>query len=739
MLNVMKRRKVDAIGSASSSSSPLHRLPTHHHLHHQPTHPIHPTQQLYDASAVPSYASLQQQLHRQQFSLHPEHHHHARRLLASAHYAEAHGSHFQQQQQLFRPVTSTVTNGAASSPVVRADATVPRTESPQSLPGISSVLRRPTSSASVGAAPVITPASRVAVSSAAAPVAVLPPPRSRSGSVSSTGNASSGMVLSPADMFAASAARSSSSSSTPITVISQLPPPSLPERWTPETGSISPIKSVSPLRLAPPLAATGSSFFATTTADRQPHSHHQYQTRGCHTGKRPAPPSAPAIDLAPVRSPSLRHSIGSLEDFKSFSSAGSSAASTPRDVDDLVPLSTGFIAAAIPGAADSIDSDSMFTTRTTRAASEERIANPNKNSRYLREMDRREILSRIEQGEKQATLAKEYQVSRAAICNLNKHRDEVMSRKDENPLAKHPKKPRPKTFKIKIRASKSKAKKLPSPSGARGSSAGSSGGAGGGKAANIHEVKSRAAALLLTSVRNKNTHISEFRRCSERLLRLVLEDALALVPIKAVEVYLSDLVKADGVGWEHPPCAISMEQRETCGSPLLDLFRAIEPDQPSARANVDVEREMVTDDSSYDADSLMLSSSSRAELTDTGSLPPSLKYHNVFVFDISATSSNAICSVLQKLQERGAVEAMISIVVVFITTETILAVRSRYPCVKIVAAQIDPSGKRPPSPPAALAGVDGVNNGQGSPGSSEADPPPCCLDFVIERFRQVYA
>lgn len=62
-----------------------------------------------------------------------------------------------------------------------------------------------------------------------------------------------------------------------------------------------------------------------------------------------------------------------------------------------------------------------------------------KQSRYLREMDRRNILERLAHGEKQADLAKEFNVSRAAICNLNKHRDAVLSRQNEHPLAKHPK------------------------------------------------------------------------------------------------------------------------------------------------------------------------------------------------------------------------------------------------------------------------------------------------------------
>uniref|UniRef100_K3WTR0 Phosphoribosyltransferase domain-containing protein n=1 Tax=Globisporangium ultimum (strain ATCC 200006 / CBS 805.95 / DAOM BR144) TaxID=431595 RepID=K3WTR0_GLOUD len=61
-------------------------------------------------------------------------------------------------------------------------------------------------------------------------------------------------------------------------------------------------------------------------------------------------------------------------------------------------------------------------------------------SRYLSEGDRRAIIRRIERGEKQVALAKEYRVSRAAICNLYKNRKEVLTRVDRDPDAKHPKK-----------------------------------------------------------------------------------------------------------------------------------------------------------------------------------------------------------------------------------------------------------------------------------------------------------
>ncbi|GLD99523.1 hypothetical protein PINS_up008249 [Pythium insidiosum] len=91
------------------------------------------------------------------------------------------------------------------------------------------------------------------------------------------------------------------------------------------------------------------------------------------------------------------------------------------------------------------DRDANAVTPVTADASRPETSTPprvqqrERTSRYLSEEDRREIILRIDKGEKQVALAKEYQVSRAAICNLYKNRREVMIRVDRNPKAKHPK------------------------------------------------------------------------------------------------------------------------------------------------------------------------------------------------------------------------------------------------------------------------------------------------------------
>ncbi|CEG44983.1 hypothetical protein PHYSODRAFT_343375 [Plasmopara halstedii] len=51
--------------------------------------------------------------------------------------------------------------------------------------------------------------------------------------------------------------------------------------------------------------------------------------------------------------------------------------------------------------------------------------------KYLKERERCEIVRRVRGGEKQAHLAKEFGVSRAAVCYLLKHQMEIMQRSSQ--------------------------------------------------------------------------------------------------------------------------------------------------------------------------------------------------------------------------------------------------------------------------------------------------------------------
>lgn len=320
-----------------------------------------------------------------------------------------------------------------------------------------------------------------------------------------------------------------------------------------------------------------------------------------------------------------------------------------------------------------------------------------KTSRYLCERDRRVILSRIDRGEKQSVLAKEYQVSRAAICNLNKHREAVMSRSDENPLAKHPKKSRNAASKpapvlpIAMASSTSSSthrysssssmtlqprrtlQTLPSaPSRCH---------------APVQVLKTQAIALLMTRIENVTTSTVEFRRCTDRIVHLLIEEALSCGPIATLDVPISDHEQVDGVHMENPPCAISVMDT-TC--PLLQMFRQLEPDRPTAYARVDMQpMALSTSSSSSTNDPAVAYSNKNVRLVDA-QLPSTLQYHNTFILEVVSMCSKRLCAVVGKLlTQHSACASMITVVALFVAPEVIAQVHDQYPSVRFLVLRVD--------------------------------------------------
>ncbi|KAE9024688.1 hypothetical protein PR001_g12606 [Phytophthora rubi] len=83
-------------------------------------------------------------------------------------------------------------------------------------------------------------------------------------------------------------------------------------------------------------------------------------------------------------------------------------------------------------------------------------------SRYPTEGDRKEIIARIDGGAKQVALAKEFNVSRAAISNLYKNRWEVLTRDVRDSTATHPKRSHKKAS-LPLAAHTIAAEAIPSP------------------------------------------------------------------------------------------------------------------------------------------------------------------------------------------------------------------------------------------------------------------------------------
>ncbi|GAB9472988.1 putative uracil phosphoribosyltransferase [Globisporangium polare] len=312
-----------------------------------------------------------------------------------------------------------------------------------------------------------------------------------------------------------------------------------------------------------------------------------------------------------------------------------------------------------------------------------------KKSRYLREMDRRAILARLDKGEKQSVLAKEYQVSRSSICNLFKHRDEVLSRVNQNPFTKHPKKPRTASTANGGIANKATEKLITcvkaiySPfTQTGGAIQHNQQGVPSGQqlmydaSGRVHRVNSRAASVLLSILDKPDLTAPEFRRCSNQIMLLLIEEALVMIPtLNAAVVSASGPQRLS----PSPLCAITMEQANQHA--ILDVFHSVEPHCP--RGYVQFERSQWHQDV-------------KIKLLDA-QLSSALYNHSVLLLDVAVTSPPTVAFVIESLLRNGALEAKVTIVAVFVTRAVVEMVAARFPAVKIIATEIE-SGLAPPPP-----------------------------------------
>lgn len=322
--------------------------------------------------------------------------------------------------------------------------------------------------------------------------------------------------------------------------------------------------------------------------------------------------------------------------------------------------------------------------RSSDAEAETATAAARKSSRYLREIDRREILQRLADGERQAALAKEFNVSRAAICNLQKHREEVLARTDENPFAKHPKtKQRAKAKGPRRRRASSEpppaepersptvqpvagpSSTLPPPPLTVESAQQEQ------IETQIHQLQSIAMRNLLSSLRGGGLPQDVAQRNRERLLWLLLEEALALVPTQSTRQQVSRRLVVHGYSTLLPPCGVVIDGADA--SVVQRVFRSIEPSRPLAVARVVQRRD----------DSLSV------ELVDS-SLPYPLDQVNVFVVDSVSTDAAVVCIVLEALvAHHRASEGSVFFVSMAVTSHVVTTVRHRHPSVTVITAAIE--------------------------------------------------
>lgn len=301
--------------------------------------------------------------------------------------------------------------------------------------------------------------------------------------------------------------------------------------------------------------------------------------------------------------------------------------------DRSTPVSTGLLKRPI-------------TANTSRkeegAGGKEMAQRTKKRVRYLHESDRHTIIKRIENGEKQATLAREFGVTRAAICHINKNRSEILSRGHAHANSTEEESNGTEPSVTPLRAD-----------------------------AMVHQVRSTSVLLLLTMLRDHRSSGATFRRVAGRLIMILLEETLA-------EVTTAGAQANRGLPLNFPICGVALGAD---GSPFLFLFHQMEPRAPQGLIHLSA------DPTAHGPPVYQL---------DHMDLPANITQHQVLLFSSSCSSGNAECTAIEALCGVGCTEESITLVVLLVATDGMGNITKRFPQVKIITGGIDRSGTLQP-------------------------------------------
>ncbi|TMW68906.1 hypothetical protein Poli38472_001062 [Pythium oligandrum] len=261
-----------------------------------------------------------------------------------------------------------------------------------------------------------------------------------------------------------------------------------------------------------------------------------------------------------------------------------------------------------------------------------------KRPRFLGDIDRRIIIQRLQNGEKQADLAREFGVTRAAICHINKNREEILTRFDI--LAKSPQGRR--MIENYMRS--------------------------GQLAPSTHELQSASVSVLLTRLRDPNTTPFVYRSTADRLMSILLEEALVSFGTKNRNIIVDTSAAFEGKEYSQGVCALCLG---TNGLPLLNLFHLMEPSAASGSIYLNE----YTDNCGK--------AQYHLEWLD---LPPAAHDRSTLLVLTSCHNGPLVCSAIEALLVRGIPQTSICIAALFSSTSAIQTIVEQYREIKLLTA-----------------------------------------------------
>lgn len=215
----------------------------------------------------------------------------------------------------------------------------------------------------------------------------------------------------------------------------------------------------------------------------------------------------------------------------------------------------------------------------------------------------------------------------------------------------------------------------------------------------VHEVRSQPMGVLMTSLRNRETRSRDFQVCTDRASRyedaghasltslstisiqvthsrcillprrLLLEETLARVPMREVDIVTPYEYECEGVVADKPSCGISISED---GFALLQVFRQIQPTSPTGCITL----------------SGLEGRGSEPRLQKVCA-PPGLRAYNVLLMDATCVTGASACVAIQTLLDLGSRESSIYFVCLLASTVAVSEICSRFPEVRIVTGGVD--------------------------------------------------
>jgi uracil phosphoribosyltransferase len=173
---------------------------------------------------------------------------------------------------------------------------------------------------------------------------------------------------------------------------------------------------------------------------------------------------------------------------------------------------------------------------------------------------------------------------------------------------------------------------------------------------------------LYTIIRDKNTKREDFIFFSDRIIRLLVESALELLPVKSKKITTPTNSEYNGYSFEGKICAVSiMRSGEAMESALREVCKKIR-----------IGKILIQRDEKTAQPKLFYSK-----------LPEDISKRYVLLLDPMLATGGSVCKAIEVLKKRGVKEQKIIFINLISCPEGIKKLKSEHPNIKMVTGVID--------------------------------------------------